>query len=203
MQDKKYPKIILLRHAEGEHNITKNYNLINPLLTSEGIKQSRGIGRKLKEMNITQIYCSPLIRCIQTLDNLYLDKEINNIILDDTIIEFDLDNHLCNKRQDYNDLKKFLNYYNKYNFDIKNVKKDYIYGAKNIKERENELNNFFKMLNKKYTNNDTILIIGHYNIIIHIIASNFTKYNMIDSKYNKIDNKYTPKNADFIIMQKI
>lgn len=64
------PRLLhLVRHAQGEHNATKDYTLPDPLLTKLGIEQSLALHRQTKETiqkSADGIICSPLRRTMQT-----------------------------------------------------------------------------------------------------------------------------------------
>lgn len=85
-------KFFLMRHGEAEHNISKflsSDNSVPSNLTEKGVEQIKENAGKLKDKNITTIYCSPLNRAIKTAS--ILAKEINfpedKIIIDDRIRE--------------------------------------------------------------------------------------------------------------------
>ena len=67
--------IYLMRHAEREDRATEvaGKNWIStaprpqdPTLSSYGFEQARNVGKQLKNSRITKILCSPMIRCVQT-----------------------------------------------------------------------------------------------------------------------------------------
>ena len=66
------PKLILVRHAEGEHNATKDYHLHDPLLTATGHEQCAKLNEHLMKneplaKEIEVVICSPMRRTIQTM----------------------------------------------------------------------------------------------------------------------------------------
>jgi broad specificity phosphatase PhoE len=67
-------KIILVRHAESEHNagIKKGEDA---KLTKKGIQQAMKLGKRLKKQEISKIYTSNLNRAKKTAD--IISKEIN------------------------------------------------------------------------------------------------------------------------------
>ena len=66
------PKIYLLRHAQSDANLQGILagpdNTVN--LSTQGIKQSKIAAKHLKSIEFTKIYCSPITRCIQTIQPL-------------------------------------------------------------------------------------------------------------------------------------
>lgn len=75
-------KIIIVRHAESVHNVTKDFSQLDPPLTSLGVEQASAILQKLPSAgNIAIIISSPLRRALQTtlagfssiLDKQYFD----------------------------------------------------------------------------------------------------------------------------------
>ena len=75
-------KIIIVRHAESVHNVTKDFSQLDPPLTSLGVEQASSISQKLPDAaSISTVISSPLRRAIQTalagfsvvLDKQYFD----------------------------------------------------------------------------------------------------------------------------------
>jgi broad specificity phosphatase PhoE len=75
-------RIIIVRHAESVHNVTKDFSQLDPSLTSLGVEQASSISQELPSAgNIAAIISSPLRRAIQTalagfsvvLDKQYFD----------------------------------------------------------------------------------------------------------------------------------
>lgn len=67
------PKVHLIRHAEGIHNLsTDNHGIIDPVLTDRGKQQSRDLAVKLAsrqaagELDVGLVLASPLTRTIST-----------------------------------------------------------------------------------------------------------------------------------------
>jgi len=76
-------KIIIVRHAESVHNVTKDFSQLDPPLTSLGVEQASSVSQKLPAAaNIATIISSPLRRALQTtlsgfssvLDKQYFDQ---------------------------------------------------------------------------------------------------------------------------------
>ena len=189
----KYPSLICIRHAEGEHQIIPDYNMINPRLTPNGIAQAINTGFYFNYINgnnyINTVICSPLIRCIETLIllNIHGLKDLT-IFLADDLIEVS-NNHKCNKRQSKSELIEYLNSnYGEYKFDLDNVSNDYNFNINdNIDKR---INNFIDKISEIEKSN--VLIVTHrnwidtfYNIVCiekeYLINKN---YNIIPQNYN-------------------
>lgn len=61
------PKIHLVRHAQGEHNATRNYDIRDAVLTQKGKDQCRALRSTFAHHNsIDIVFASPLRRTIQT-----------------------------------------------------------------------------------------------------------------------------------------
>ncbi|KAI4681932.1 hypothetical protein J4E81_009693 [Alternaria sp. BMP 2799] len=61
------PKVHIVRHAQGEHNATRNYSIRDAVLTEKGKEQCRALSsafRHHEEIDI--VFASPLRRTIQT-----------------------------------------------------------------------------------------------------------------------------------------
>ncbi len=63
-------KLILIRHGESAHNrgykVASSENNLTPI----GVQQAIRLGAELKNTKIDVIYCSPALRCEQTLDEI-------------------------------------------------------------------------------------------------------------------------------------
>lgn len=74
-------KLLLTRHGQtfaNEKNLYEGFgdSKLNPI----GIRQAQCVAALLKDYNITKTYCSPKLRCIQTLETIkYENKSINEI----------------------------------------------------------------------------------------------------------------------------
>jgi len=125
MEISKKINIYFVRHAQGIHNLDTQFEndpaYRDAILTEEGQMQSTKLGKKIKDLSFTAYYCSPLIRCIQTLSyaldkNLHFNKDRDQIILDDNLMEQQGD--WCNIRRDKSDLECVLkNFDKKFNLD--------------------------------------------------------------------------------------
>ncbi|KAF2021007.1 phosphoglycerate mutase family protein-like protein [Aaosphaeria arxii CBS 175.79] len=61
------PTIYLVRHAQGEHNATRNYTILDPLLTAKGKQQCQDLKKAFPFHNeIDLVVASPLRRTVQT-----------------------------------------------------------------------------------------------------------------------------------------
>lgn len=72
-------KLILVRHGESEGNA--NHILQGSddggKLTAKGIEQAKKVGKELKEKyKIDMVFCSPLDRCVETLENILIENPI-------------------------------------------------------------------------------------------------------------------------------
>ncbi|KAF2212604.1 hypothetical protein CERZMDRAFT_111703 [Cercospora zeae-maydis SCOH1-5] len=68
------PTLILIRHAEAEHNATSNWNLADPELTANGLEQCKALEKRLREAcplasRVERIISSPMKRTCQTTLN--------------------------------------------------------------------------------------------------------------------------------------
>ena len=65
------PTLILIRHAEAEHNATCNWDLLDPPLTENGLEQCRELEQHLQTKcplasRVERIISSPMRRTCQT-----------------------------------------------------------------------------------------------------------------------------------------
>jgi broad specificity phosphatase PhoE len=93
-------KIIIVRHAESVHNVTKDFTKLDPALTPLGVEQASSISHKLPAAaDIATVVSSPLRRAIQTtlagfssvLDKRYFDKSSGEGIDDGATLSLDPD----------------------------------------------------------------------------------------------------------------
>ena len=82
-------KLIIVRHGETIENL--NHILMGKTdgeLTQKGIEQSKEVGKHLKEHhNIDMVFCSPLGRCVDTLNNILEEYPIEGEIFMSKLIE--------------------------------------------------------------------------------------------------------------------
>ncbi|MCF7831703.1 MAG: class I tRNA ligase family protein [Candidatus Pacebacteria bacterium] len=147
-------KYIGMRHGHGEHMIAQVAACdINDTfhLTDEGRERARNQGEKIKQMGITKIIASPLLRCKETAEIVAkeIGYDISAIEYDNRIREYDFGN-LCGKPFD-----EFLSLRN----GGINSFSDTLGGTTplDVKKRIGE---FMYDLENKYQN-ETILIVTH------------------------------------------
>ena len=173
-------KLYLIRHGFAYHNLgfeqvgEKAFDdpkYMDAHLTPIGEKQARDAGKKLVNVKFNRIYCSPLVRCIQTLDNLLTTSHVimdtvftapknEFIVLDDRLLEFQ--NHICNKRHEKVEIEKYVARYNK-KFDLTNVELNYYFQKESDNNIKNRIRSFILDLKRIHTNNENILIVTHYD----------------------------------------
>ena len=160
--------IILLRHEKREDNPE-----FNTVLTEQGKIDSLSILIRLNNSNIDidHIYCSPYIRCLQTLD--YFSKITKNEIkIEYSLSEFFETSYIGKKIPiiyNENELQEFNidNNYKSY-IDIKNIKQD-----DNWKIIIKRCKVFMDYIIKHYSKTDkVILICTHLSIINALLYCN-------------------------------
>jgi len=82
-------KLIIVRHGETIDNL--NHIVMGKIdgeLTQKGIEQSKEVGRHLKEHHpVDMVFCSPLGRCVDTLNNILEEYPIEGEIFMSKLIE--------------------------------------------------------------------------------------------------------------------
>ena len=63
-------KLILVRHAESLKNAGMWRKGLKNGLSQDGEKQAKELAKRLKDIKIDCVYCSPTIRCRQTLEEI-------------------------------------------------------------------------------------------------------------------------------------
>ena len=106
--------IYFIRHGLAQHNTQFKLHgksaFYNPLyydtkLIEEGHRQATNLGKTWNEIkNIDLVLTSPLLRCLQTTDNIFKDINVPIIALD-IIKEFPQGLQTCNRRSDIDSLK--------------------------------------------------------------------------------------------------
>ena len=59
-------ELYLIRHGQSTNNEGKHPRVADPPLTEIGVEQARWAGESLKDEGITRLYCSPMLRTLQT-----------------------------------------------------------------------------------------------------------------------------------------
>ena len=59
-------ELCLIRHGQSTNNEGKRPRVADPPLTDIGVEQARWVGESLKDEGITRLYCSPMLRTLQT-----------------------------------------------------------------------------------------------------------------------------------------
>ena len=83
-------KLIIVRHGQTIGNSKKIIQGKMPgKLTKKGIEQSKIVGKQLKEKypKIDLVFCSPLNRCVETLNNILEEYPIESEILMSNLLE--------------------------------------------------------------------------------------------------------------------
>ena len=111
------PKFIFLRHGEALHNIDfhvrgsiafKDEANRDAPLSLTGVKQAQKAAETLSSLKIISIWSSPLIRCIQTAEEVFeeVDVQGSELHLHDNLLERLGNGHVINERNDKEELKK-------------------------------------------------------------------------------------------------
>lgn len=157
-------KIYFLRH---EDRFTTT-SFFTPL-TSNGKKNAIKLISTLKDLNISQIYSSPFIRVLQTVEP-YIKKYNKKINLENSIRETNTLKVLTKNESDFALPKE---YYSKFNINESYesfLKKNDIIYPESISYLRKRLNDFLKNLITKYKKTDkNILIVSHAGVIENFI----------------------------------
>ena len=158
-------RLILLRHEKRE-----NYPGFFCNLTEEGFKDSQKLIKKFQKYKIDEIYCSPLMRTLQTIYSyaVYNHKKVNpeyGLFEYKNSPYFLLEPKAFGIKDINNDeLKKIINK----NYKSYVNQKEIVNGIENEEELTKRvkkfLNNILKYKNKKYKNK-TILFVSHNGTI--------------------------------------
>jgi len=153
-------KLILVRHGETDANKNGIIQGVNEnKLNETGIKQAREVGKELKKKyKIDMVFCSPIVRCVETLNNILEEYPIDGqIFMSKLIVERDfgeytgLENKVVNKDEMDKD--------NKINEEM---------GVESLKSLQKRTLLFLEDL-KLEDENLTVLVISHHGPIKFMI----------------------------------
>jgi len=145
-------KLILIRHGETEENANHIVGgLDDSKLNKKGIEQAKKAGKELKEKyKIDMIFCSPLKRCVETLENILEEYPFEGqIFMSKLIEERDFGEYIGveDVLVDWDDINKI----NKINREM---------GVESLPELEKRINLFLEDL-KLEDENSTVLVVSH------------------------------------------
>lgn len=157
-------KLILLRHEKRE-----NYPGFFSNLVEDGFKDSIKLVKKLDKLNIDIIYCSPLVRTLQTIHP-YCKKNNIKVNLEYALYEYKHNPYFLLEQEMYGvkdiknkDLTSIINKKCKPKF----KKSDFNYNfLESENDLENRLNIFLHFIqNNKKLKNKTVLFVSHKGVI--------------------------------------
>ena len=165
-------KLILVRHGETDAN--KNgiiQGVDDNKLNSTGIKQAKEVGKELKKKyKIDMVFCSPLVRCVETLNNILEEYLIEGeIFMCKLIEERDFGEYTGVEEKNINE--KELNQKNKLTEEM---------GVEDIESLKKRSQLFLEDL-KLEDENKTILVISHHGPI-RMMINKLTGENVDDIK---------------------
>ena len=165
-------KLILVRHGETDAN--KNgiiQGVDDNKLNSTGIKQAKEVGKELKKKYmIDMAVCSPLVRCVETLNNILEEYLIEGeIFMCKLIEERDFGEYTGVEEKNINE--KELNQKNKLTEEM---------GVEDIESLKKRSQLFLEDL-KLEDENKTILVISHHGPI-RMMINKLTGKNVDDIK---------------------
>jgi broad specificity phosphatase PhoE len=154
-------KLILVRHGETTDNLKHILmGKIDGKLTQKGKDQAKEVGRHLKEHHkIDLVFCSPLGRCVETLNNILEEYPIDGQIFMSKLIEereFGEYEGINKDTIDWDEIDKD----NKINEEM---------GVESLTELGKRINLFLEDL-KLEDEKATVLIVSHFTPIIMIIS---------------------------------
>jgi len=169
-------KLILIRHGESEANCDRKLAVEETKLTQKGIRQAKETGKKLKEKyKIDMVFCSPLKRCVETLESILVEFPIEGpIFMSKLIIERELGEYKGIDFQliDFEEL------------DQKNKINDEM-GVESLVDLKKRINLFLEDL-KLEDESSTILVVSHHGPI-RMIVNELTGKSIDEIKVNNAE----------------
>jgi len=154
-------KLILVRHGQSEAN-AKNIlpgNDDGGKLTVKGIEQAKKAGKELKEKyKIDMIFCSPLRRAVETLENILIEYPIEGPVFMCKLLE----------ERDYGEYAGV----NEDEIDWDNFEEDKLnkeMGVESLAELRKRANLFLEDL-KLEENVSTVLVVAHSDLLRMIVS---------------------------------
>ena len=157
-------------------NISINYKLLNEDINNIGIKQAQEASKKIKNLNLDLIICSPLLRTRHTCDIINSNKI--KVIYDDRIEERNC-GVLTNTKIDNFYYTEYWNYYSKVKID----------NLETVPELFKRVNLFLDEIKKKYRGQN-ILLVTHGGVAraIHFYFNELPEDGQVE--------KYLPDNCE-------
>ena len=184
------PVITLVRHAEATHNAAFNetksdFVFMDPKhqdapLTEKGVKQATELGKDLEMTSFDAVFCSPLTRCIQTMECIlpYYNKSV--ITLHDDLLEKQSTKHICNKRKTRDELVKE---YPKYQI-ITNSDLPPTFSRRESDEAVSaRMSSLIKTICDNHEKDEKILVVSHYNAILALTGVELPNAGRLVLKY--------------------
>jgi len=162
-------KVYFVRHGFAYHNLgaelygEKAYEMSeykNSRLTTLGKIQATELGQKLANIRFDKIYCSPLVRCIDTCLKIPGNSQ-NTIILDDNLME-PQGKHICNKRDSKQEIIQYIESINR-TFDISRVKDDYDFKVETEDDVLERINTVVEDLKFQIGKCQNVLVVTHHD----------------------------------------
>lgn len=173
-------KLIIVRHGETEAN-TKHIlqGKDDGKLTQKGVEQAREVGKNLKnKYKIDMVFCSPLGRCVETLNSILEEYPIEGEFFMSKLIE----------ERDFGGYSGIES--SKINWEEINLenKKNKEIGIESWSEIKRRVELFMEDL-KLEDNNKTVLIVSHagpIRVMINWLKNENLPYNQIEVKNAQI-----------------
>lgn len=145
----------MVRHGETLWNIEhKTQGQLNIPLTDKGIRQARAVGQALKELNISRIFCSDLMRAAKTAE--IIAQEIGACVeIMPGLREMDLG---CWEGLTAQEISR--RYEHDYKLWRTDPSKAVIYGAETLDAFKERISNCIKAILSQYFGNN-ILVVSH------------------------------------------
>ena len=164
--------IYITRHGQTDWNVQKKVmGRFDEPLNQNGLKQAEETRKKLIDIDIDLIICSPLMRAKQTAEVINTNRNIP-IIYDDRIIERDFGEFEGMETKDF-DFQGYWNYYENMQFQ----------SAENIQVFFQRVYNFLNDIIKKY-HGKNILLVAHGGVSIPVACyfnDNIPKGSLVDA----------------------
>ncbi len=69
-------EVLWVRHGESQGNVEKRIQTEDEPLTKEGILQAERLKKRLEDVSIDRVFCSPMVRCKETAKIIFGDTNV-------------------------------------------------------------------------------------------------------------------------------
>lgn len=179
-------EVIIIRHAQAQHNLTQNWGIFDPVITDLGIQQCKETSEKLVKHSPEMVFVSPSKRTMETANIIFKDYPTFTTNL---LVEYQT-GVPCNSVDTIENLYKLYPGFNYHTFIGKLPSKEVTWNDGDIRaQKVADLLKCLKSLGKR-----SVALVTHGNFIRNILRAIGDRFGV------NIDSKEELGNASYIIL---